>query len=164
MQAHFSYGTIVAIDAVPITSPQTSQNIDFVARVNRLLEEQSPSVFRAAIPFEFKDLIENLILYSQHGNDFHLRVVGNRIGMLMDKESTGKTASQVFADWPEFRDQFLHCARKVTAQGCIGGLRGKLHYSERSPQGFETISVPVPDDASSDCLAFCHVCVTGQNA
>lgn len=114
MQAHFSYGTVVAIEAVPITSPQTSQNIDFVARVNRLLEEQSPSELRAAIPFEFKDLIENLILYSRQGDDFHLRVVGNRIGTLMAVESTGKTASQVFANWPEFRDQFLYCARKVT--------------------------------------------------
>ncbi|MFC4350983.1 hypothetical protein ACFOW6_05450 [Fodinicurvata halophila] len=164
MQAHLSYGTLVAIEAVPITTPQTSQNIDFVTRVNRLLEEQSPSAFRAAIPFEFKDLIVNLILYSQHGdNDFHLRVVGNRIGRLMAVESTGKTASQVFAAWPEFRDLFLHCAYKVTAQGCISGLRGTLHYSERSPEGFETISVPVPDDASSKFLALCNVCVTGQS-
>lgn len=163
MQSHFSYGTVVAIEAIPITSPKTSQNIYFVARVNRLLEEQSPTALRAAIPFVFKDLIENLIFYSRQGDDFHFRVVGDRIGRLMDAESTGKTASKIFSNWPKFRDQFLCCAQKVTTQGAISGLEGKLHYRERPPQGFETISVPVPDAAQPNYLALCNVCVTEQS-
>ncbi|WP_022729611.1 hypothetical protein [Fodinicurvata sediminis] len=159
MSAHLSYGTVATIEAVPLAHPQDKRNLEFVTRAKERLAQQSPEEFRAAIPFDFRDFIDGLMLYNREGDDFHLRVVGNSIGMMLSEEPTGKTINQVFAPWPDFCKTLLGCAQKVMEQGVVSGLHGRLHYSERTPQAFETITVPIPPGKTTPALALAHICV-----